>query len=56
MKYLNAYLKDNFPKFPLEGIEVISSQLMQEKTLSHVARHIGLKDIILCAVSILMQY
>lgn len=50
-KYLRKYLKENLPNYPQEGRNAIAQYLMSEKCLSHVAKHIGLKDIVLCAVS-----
>lgn len=51
IKYLDNYLKDNLPKFPREGVLAIRNHLISTDCLAHVAKHIGLKDIILCAVS-----
>ncbi|XP_076362788.1 mitochondrial ribosomal protein L44 [Tachypleus tridentatus] len=47
--YIKQYLSQVYPKVPEEGICAIWEYLASVDVLSHVATHIGLSDIILCA-------
>ncbi|XP_013790877.2 39S ribosomal protein L44, mitochondrial-like [Limulus polyphemus] len=47
--YIKQYIRQAFPKVPEEGICEIWEYLVSVDVLSHVATHIGLSDIILCA-------
>lgn len=49
--YVMVFFEKSLPRFPIEGRRAVCDYLMTDKMLSHVAKHIGLKDIVLCAVS-----
>uniref|UniRef100_A0A914W408 Large ribosomal subunit protein mL44 n=1 Tax=Plectus sambesii TaxID=2011161 RepID=A0A914W408_9BILA len=44
--YTKAYLRLHLPKFPEEGVETITEELMSEAMLAHIASHLGLMDIV----------
>ncbi|KDR19986.1 39S ribosomal protein L44, mitochondrial [Zootermopsis nevadensis] len=46
-EYLKCHLRVALPRFPEEGICAVHGYLMTDKTLAHVSRHLGTKDIIL---------
>jgi large subunit ribosomal protein L44 len=50
--YLPVFLRSSYPYLPEEGIKKIQAYLTSDETLSYIALHIGLKDLILTEVSL----
>lgn len=48
-EYIITYLNLSLPKFPRDGIKAIYQHLVSEKTLAHVSKNLGTKDLILSA-------
>lgn len=48
-EYVEAFLKHSLPKLPLEGQKSIASYLLSTDTLSNVALHLGMKELLLDA-------
>ncbi|KAI8129058.1 hypothetical protein FF38_01207 [Lucilia cuprina] len=48
-EYVEAFLKYSLPKVPLEGQKSIASFLLNTETLSNVALHLGMKELLLDA-------
>ncbi|XP_075146099.1 mitochondrial ribosomal protein L44 [Haematobia irritans] len=48
-EYIDAFLAHSFPKLPAEGRMAILAHLMNTDTLSDVALHLGMKDLLLDA-------
>ncbi|PIK33179.1 putative 39S ribosomal protein L44, mitochondrial [Apostichopus japonicus] len=46
--YIQAYLSHIYPKLPTDGIRAISDYLSRTELLSHVAKHLGIGDVIQC--------
>lgn len=51
-EYIQLYLETVLHKLPEEGIMCIRNHLISEKVISNVSLHLGTKDIILAAVSL----
>jgi len=47
-KFVVTYIRTHFPNFPEEGCDAVLSYLLSEMVVAHVARNIGLTDLILC--------
>ncbi|XP_068623361.1 large ribosomal subunit protein mL44-like [Battus philenor] len=47
--YVQLYLENVLPKYPLEGIAEIKKHLTSEETLANISLHLGTKDIILAS-------
>lgn len=48
---VKEHLTEALPKFPEDGVQAICNHLTSSASLANVASHIGLRDIVLCAVS-----
>lgn len=46
---IGEFLNANLPKFPADGKRAVCDHLTTESMLSNVAKHLGVKDIVLCA-------
>ncbi|XP_071848251.1 large ribosomal subunit protein mL44-like [Apostichopus japonicus] len=46
--YIPAYLTHIYPKLPTDGIRAISDYLSRTELLSHIAKHLGIGDVIQC--------
>lgn len=46
--YVQAFLSHVYPKLPHEAIRAVSDHLMRTTLLSHIAKHLGIGDIIQC--------
>ncbi|XP_017044143.1 39S ribosomal protein L44, mitochondrial isoform X1 [Drosophila ficusphila] len=44
--YVEAFLQNQLPKVPKEGLQAIASYLLSTETLAHVSTHLGTKDLI----------
>ncbi|XP_070196199.1 large ribosomal subunit protein mL44-like [Littorina saxatilis] len=48
-RYIKAYLRSSYPTMFEEAIVAIHDHLMSDDTLSHIASHIGIGDLMLCS-------
>lgn len=48
-EYVCAYLKQSFPNVPVDGINAFTAYLLSTGTLSHIALHLGMSELLLDA-------
>lgn len=52
-KYVTAFLRCHLPLYPDAGIDAVKDYLLSREKLAYVSSHLGTKEIILAAVSII---
>nr|CAG4644319.1 EOG090X0DYO [Lepidurus arcticus] len=49
-RFLYGYLRASLPNLPKEGIQIIQTFLMDPDLHAHIAKHLGMSELILCSV------